>query len=174
MSPWCRASRAATGSRRTDNALHTPAELLQPVILVAIAGAVGVGAGRLVKRTVLAIVVGVFAWTVLFPLAWVWNNDVSYPVALVQTMPLRVPLPEVRSFADTPAGWWVESPGRYHRDFGRQLVHQPTVLLHDVFLLGVLAAASATSLVRHRRVACAIGGLLIVVGVSGQWMVSPL
>lgn len=162
------------GARRTDAALHTASELVQPVLLVAIAGAVGVAAGRVVRRAVLAIVLGVFAWTALFPLAWIWNGEAMYPVALVQTMPLRVQLADVHTFGDTPAGWWVESPGPHHRHYGRQLVHQPTVLLHHVYLCGLLAIASAGSLGRGKAVVRVTGVALVVMGLIGQWAASPL
>jgi hypothetical protein len=162
------------GARRTDSASHSAAELIQPVLIVALAGAAGVMLGRKVSRSVLAITLGVFVWTALFPLYWMWNGDRAYPVALVQTMPLRVPIPGVTGLADTPADWWVESPNSYRADFVRDVVHLPTVVLHDLYLAGMLTLVAAGSLPR-RRVAVRAGGAAVAVAAAlAQWAVSPL
>lgn len=160
--------------RRTDSAVHSLAELAQPVLLVALAGVAGVGVGRLLPRTVLGIVLGVFVWTALFPLCWMWNGDTLYPLAPVQTMPLRMPLPDVHHLTDAPEAWWVESPNIHHRQFHRQWAHQPTVLLHGVYLLGLLGVVSAPSLMSRRSAVASAGVALVAVGLAGQWMVSPL
>jgi hypothetical protein len=160
--------------RRTDAAVHSWAELAQPVLLVAIAGAAGVAVGRRLPRAVIGIVLGVFVWTALFPLCWVWNGDALHPLAPMQTMPLRVPLPDVHNLADAPDGWWVESPSVHHRQFHRQWVHQPTVLLHGVYLLGLLAVVAAPSLMTRRSAVVLAGAALVAVGLAGQWLVSPL
>lgn len=161
------------GPRRTDSAQYLPIELIQPVLLVALAGAVGVVLGRVVRRSMLAVVLGVFAWTAWFPLCWLWNGPGMHTWALVQVMPLRVPLPDVTSFGDTPTDWWVESPTQYEREFTHAVVHAPTILLHDVFLVGLLLVAVAGAIGR-RALAVRLGGAaLAVVAVVAQLAVSP-
>lgn len=161
------------GARRTDSAQYSVAELVQPVLLVALAGAAGVTLGRKVT-SLLAITLGVFVWTALFPLYWMWNGDRVYPVALVQTMPLRVPIAGVTEFADTPAAWWVESPNAYRADFVRDVVHLPTVVLHDLYLAGMLALVGAGSM-PPRRAAIRVGGAAVVIAAAiAQWAVTPL
>ncbi len=161
------------GARRTDTATHTPAELLQPVLLVALAGALGVAAGRTIRHTVIAVAIGVFVWTALFPASWVWNGPVFYPVAPVQTMPMAIRLPDVRRLTDTPVGWFVEAPTRYQRDFTHQRVHLPTVAFHDVYLVGLLLCASAGA--ARRTTVVRLGGLAVAVAaVLAQVAVSPV
>lgn len=161
------------GPRRTDSARHTPAELLQPVLFVALAGALGVSVGARVQRSVLAIAAGVFVWTAVVPLAWMWNAPGRYPVAPLQAMPLRVPLPDVRTFADMPADWFGESPTQYEPHFTRSLVHTPTVVLHDLFLLGLLAVVVAWAWPARRGQLRVGGAVLAVAAVAGQFAVSP-
>lgn len=159
--------------RRTDTANYSALELLQPVLLVALAGAVGLAVGRARRQLVGGVVLAVVAWTALFPLYWVWNNAWLYPAAPIQTMPLRVPLPFGRNSIGTPADWLVERPTRYTRAYTRSIVHQPTVLLHDVYLAGLLVVAAA-GVSEHRRTAIRGAGVaLAAVGVAAQYAVSP-
>ena len=82
--------------RRTDSALHTPLELLQPALIVALAGALGVVTGSAFRRPLIAIVAGAFAWFILFPAYWIWNIAAdATSIVPVQIMPLRVALPDV-------------------------------------------------------------------------------
>ena len=162
------------GSRSTTGAVHSVVELVQPVLLVALAGVAGVAAGRRIASVVLAVALGVFVWTALFPIAWMWNGDTWYPIAVVQTMPLRIPLPHLTTLADAPEGWWIDLPNRYQRVHLRQLVHLPTVLLHLVYLLGLVALATAALLDSRRTARIGAGVALVTIGLAGQWMVSPL
>lgn len=159
--------------RRTDTANYSALELLQPVLLVALAGAIGLAVGRARRQLVVGVVLAVVAWTALFPLYWVWNNDWLYPAAPIQTMPLNVPLPFGRSSIGTPADWLVERPTRYTRSYTRSIVHQPTVLLHNVYLGGLLVVAAAGVSERRRTVIRCAGVALAAVGVAAQYAVSP-
>ena len=162
------------GPRRTDSALHTAAELLQPVLLVALAGALGVIAGRATHRTALVLIIGVFAWAVLVPFYWIWNSPWVYVVSLVQVMPLRVELPGIGSMVDTPSDWFVEYPGQYQPEYVRDLVHVPTVVFHDLYLLGLTMIAAAPIARAHRRTVRWSGVALATTGVLVQLLVSPL
>ncbi len=161
------------GSRRSDTALHSALELLQPTLLVALAGAVGVVAGRATHRTVLVIIAGVFVWMLMFPLYWIWNSPPLHVLAPVQTMPLRVELHDVVSIDETPAGWYVEYPNDYGRTFARDLVHMPTVALHDLYLIGLILIVGAAAGRAHRHTLRMVGIGLAVAGVAGQLAVSP-
>ena len=129
-SPSRRGSRAASGwakgSRRSDTALHTALELLQPALLVALAGASAWWPDVPRIRTVLVIIAGVFVWLLMFPLYWIWNSPPLHVLVPVQIMPLRVELHDLISIDETPAGWSVEYPNEYGRTFARDLVHLPT------------------------------------------------
>lgn len=161
------------GPRRTDSAAHTVVELLQPVLVVALAGAIGVVVGHATHRTALVLIVGVFTWALLIPFYWVWNSAGLYPMSLVQVMPLRVPLPRFDSITDTPANWYVEFPGQYQPELVRDLVHVPTVVFHDLYLLGVTLLVAAPIARDHRRAARVAGGAVAIGAVIAQWLVSP-
>ena len=161
------------GSRRTDTALHSALELLQPALLIALAGAVGVVAGRATHRTVLVIIAGVFVWMLMFPLYWIWNSPPLHVLVPVQIMPLRVELHDLVSIDATPAGWYVEYPNEYGRTFARDLVHLPTVALHDLYLIGLILIVGAAVGRAHRHTLRMLGIGLAVAGVAGQLAVSP-
>jgi hypothetical protein len=161
------------GLRRTDSAAHTLLELLQPVLLVALAGAIGVVAGRATHRTVLVVIAGVFVWMALFVLYWVWNTPPLHVVSLVQGMPLRVPLEGVREMDSLPADWLVEYPTQYESNYVRELVHTPTIVLHDLYLIGLVMVVAAPVGRQHRRAVRLAGVGLAVIGVAGQLLVSP-
>ena len=75
--------------RRTDAALHTPFELLQPVALVAFAGAAGVAAGRRFRhRTPIAVLAGVMTF-LSSGAYWVFQWPPMFAMSLVQTQPIR-------------------------------------------------------------------------------------
>lgn len=160
--------------RRTDTANYSALELLQPVLLVVLAGALGLAVGRSRRGLVAGVVLAVVAWTALFPLYWVWNSDALYPAAPIQTMPLRVRLPFGQSIVDTPADWFVERPTRYTSRYTRTLVHPPTVALHHLYLCALIAVAAA-GVSERRRLAIRCGGLAVAaVGVALQFAVSPV
>jgi hypothetical protein len=159
--------------RRTDTALHSPLELLQPALLVALAGVVGVVAGRAVQRTLLVIIVGAFVWFAVFLLYWVWNMPPMHALVPVQTMPLRVDLRDVGLISDTPPDWYVEYPNEYETEFTRDLVHMPTVALHNLYLVGLILVVGAAGARGRRRAVRSTGLGLVVAGVVGQLVASP-
>ena len=98
--------------------------------------------------------------------------SVSLPL-LVTPPPLRVDLPDVHSISETPAGWHVVYPDQYNAEYARDLVHTPTVLYHNLFLLGLLMVVGASVGRSHRRTVRRGGIALAVAGVIAQLAVSP-
>lgn len=159
--------------RRTDTANYSALELFQPVLVVVLAGALGLAVGRSRRGLVAGVVLALVAWTALFPLYWVWNSDALYPAAPIQTMPLRVELPFGQSIVDTPSDWFVERPTRYTPYYTRTLVHRPTVALHHLYLCGLIAVTAA-GVSERRRIAIRCGGLAVAAAsVALQFAVSP-
>ena len=161
------------GLRRTDSALHTPLELLQPSLVVALAGALGVVTGSTFRRPMIAILAGALAWFILFPAYWIWNSPPLNAIVPLQIMPLRVDLPDVSSLSETPPDWHVVYPDEYNTEYARDLVHIPTVLYHNLFVVGLLmVVGSAVGRSRSRTVKR--GGIaLAILGVVAQLAVSP-
>ena len=161
------------GPRRTDAALHSPLEVLQPALVVVLAGALGVVSGATFRRPLVAIVAGAFAWFVLFMTYWIWNAPPLHTVVPAQLMPLRVDLPDVTSMRDVPPGWYVEYPNQYKSVYVRDLVHTPTIAFHTLYLIGLIMVVAA-SVARARRSAARRAGIVIVaVAVIAQLVVSP-
>ncbi|CAN5829824.1 hypothetical protein BH24ACT5_BH24ACT5_03300 [soil metagenome] len=160
--------------RRTDTALHSIAELLQPPLVVAFAVALGVAIGRARARLsiTLAIIAGMALFT-MFPGYWLWNIPPVHAFTPVQTQPLVIDLDAATSIDQIPADWFVEFDG--NQPTTRQLVHQPTILGHTLYLVGLTALAAGLALraSRGRRLA-ALGGAVAVVGIVAQLVVSPL
>jgi hypothetical protein len=161
------------GPRRTDAALHTPLELLQPALAVALAGALGVVLGSTLRRPLIAILAGAFAWFVLFPAYWIWNTPPLHTIVPLQIMPLRVDLPDVVNMQDVPTGWYVEYPNEYSNVYVRDLVHAPTIALHSLYLVGLIMVVAADVARSSRRAVRIAGVLLAVSGVVAQLAVSP-
>jgi hypothetical protein len=161
------------GPRRTDSALHSPLELLQPALVVALAGALGVVSGSKFRRPLIAIVTGAFTWFVLFPVYWIWNTPPLNSLVPLQIMPLRVDLPDVVTMSDAPVGWYVEYPNEYSKVYVRDLVHTPTIAFHIVYLVGLIMVVAASAARAHRRAVRTSGLLILVAGVVAQLAVSP-
>ena len=160
--------------RRTDTAQHTVAELAQPVLIVAFVGAAGIAIGRSnTKRAMTTAVIAGIALLTMFAGYFLWNIPPAHVIAPVQTQPLFIDLDPATNVDQLPTTWFVELP-----DDGpprRQLVHRPTILAHDLYLLGLtaLAAGLAVRGSRGRRVALA-GTAFATAGVVAQIIVSPL
>jgi hypothetical protein len=162
---------------RTDSALHTPFELLQPVALVTLAGAAGVAAGRRFRhRNPVAVLAG--ATTLLLWQAW-WAFQwapmfVMLPVQMQPISRWAASPPGPVSFPDN----WLVTYDTYEGAWLRQYVDQPLIGGHVLYLVGltVLCVGSAlrvrsgsavtqpTLLCRRLRWigwGCVAGGLLI-------------
>jgi hypothetical protein len=67
----------------------------------------------------------------------------------------------------------VEYPNQYEAHFTRDLVDIPTVLYHNVFLLGMIMVVGAAVGRSHSAVVRLAGIVVAVVGVVAQLAVSP-
>ncbi len=161
------------GARRTDSVVHSPLELLQPALAVALAGALGVISGSTFRRPLIAILAGGFAWFILFPAYWIWNSPPLNAIVPVQIMPLHVPLPGVISMAETPADWYVEYPNEFADGYYRTLVHTPTIAFHTLYLVGLIMVVAASAARAHRRTVRMAGIVILIIGVVAQLAVSP-
>lgn len=160
--------------RRTDTALHPISELLQPALIVAFVGALGISIGRAQARrsTALVIIAGAVLFTA-FPGYWLWNIPPVHVITPVQTQPLNIDLDTATDVDQLPTDWYVE---RTDGDAStRQVVHQPTILGHDLYLLGLTALAAGVAIrqSRGRRLALT-GAIVAAAGVAAQLIVSPL
>jgi hypothetical protein len=165
---------------RTDTALHTPFELLQPVALVALAGAAGVAAGRRFRhRTPIAVLGAVITFLVVAAW-WMVQWPPMFVVAPVQMQPISRSAGPIGTFADH----WLVSYDNHENYWARQYVDQPLMGGHVLYLVGltVLCVASALRLrsgaavaqpTRLRRRlrwigwACVVGGILIQLWATG-------
>jgi hypothetical protein len=169
--------------RRTDTALHTPFELLQPIALVAFAGAAGVYAGRRFRhRTPIAVLAGVMT-LLLWGVWWAFQWPPMFVVSLVQTQPISRfagPGSAASSFPDH----WLVSYDEYEHIWSHQYVDQPLIGGHVLYLTGLTvlcvgaalrgrgegAATQPTVLRRRLRWigwACLAGGILIQLWSTG-------
>lgn len=160
--------------RRTASAQHSWLELLQPPLLVALAGAAGVTVGRAVRHTITVIIAGGVLWLFAFVGFWAWNTPPFHTIALIQTQPMTVDLGPGVIAEELPANWLAKSPGEYEANWRRQLVHLPTVAGHTLYLIGLLGAASGLALRRLSGRRLVYGGLAAAVaGVAFQVAIMP-
>ncbi len=137
------------GRSWTNSAVHSIFELAQPVLSVAVVGAAAVAIGRAVRRSGPAIVFGMVLLFFAGGVYWLWNDDAVYTTALIQVQPME--------FA------------------GREEVHAPTVVLHDVYLLGIVALFCGLALRSRPRARLVAGGAAVAIAaVIAQLVVSPL
>ena len=164
--------------RRTDTALHSLGELIQLPLVVAVVGAAGIAVGRARRAIPVAIIIGAVLFTT-FPGYWLWNIPPVHTITPVQTQPLRVELDAGTDVDQLPAEWFVEhsndNPDRESDAPARQIVHQPTILGHNIYLIGLfgLAVGAAIRGSRGRRLALA-AATIATGGVVMQLVVSPL
>ncbi|MGA9278037.1 hypothetical protein [Ilumatobacter sp.] len=140
--------RMGDGSARTEGAVHSIFDLLQPPLVVAVVGAAGVATGRAARWSSPPIVLGLLLLFIGLGPWWLWNERYVYATALMQVQPLEFP--------------------------ERQLVHAPTVALHDLYLLALVAVFSGLALRQHPRGRLVGGGaLLAALAVVAQLVVAP-
>ena len=159
--------------RRTDAALHSFIELMQPPLIIAVAGASGVALGRTFRRLAPSLIIGSILWFLAFGFYWVWNNAGLHAVAAVQTQPMRVNLPISTKIYELPTSWLLSAPDQYN-SWQREWVHLPTVAWHNVYLLGVVLIWSGLAIRETRGGRVALGGLAVAfAGVGAQLIISP-
>lgn len=135
------------GRFRTDSALHSIFELMQPSLIVTVVGAAAIAIGRGVVRAGPAIVIGVVVLFASASLYWVLNTGYASAIALTQVQPLD----------------------------GLDVIHIPTVIFHDLYLVGLVCLFAGLALRGAARPRLVLGGgALAAVSVAVQLAVMPL
>ena len=160
--------------RRTDTAQHTWLELLQPPLLVALAGAIGVAAGRAVRHATTVIIAGSVFWGFAFVGSWAWNVPPLHAFAMLQAQPMTIDLGPGIDAQQLPTNWFASAPSEHRANWARQLVHLPTVAGHNFYLLGLLGVATGLAIRTRWSRRLAFGGFAVAVaGVAFQLAVMP-
>lgn len=160
---------------RTDVAVHTLPEVLQPVLLLVLAAATGVAVGRSVRRAAPVLVLGVALWFLFGMGTWAWQWTPARYVTPVQTQPIEQTIGSAETDpAMFPDHWLLSAPGQYDQDWDRVIVHQAMSAWHDVYLAGlVLAGIGVAVRGRGGRHAVLAGALAVLIGVGAQMAVAP-
>lgn len=159
---------------RRDDALHSWPELLQGPVLVAAFTVGGVAAGRAFKRPFAPILIGGLAWFVFVMAYWAWQHAVLRTMVPFQTMPIDIDLPAGVGPASFPSDWLAAAPNEFNEVWSRQIVHVPTAIGHDIYLVGLVAVLSGLA-VRGRRgkLMLGIGFAVAICAVLFQLAVAP-
>ena len=156
------------GETRIDDALHTPAELLQPILAGAFAGALGVALGRATRLRLAAAVIGGLAWLLGSVVYWAWQGAPLRYLTALQVQPIEVDLPAGTLPADVP-GLQLSAPDQYQEAWRWVVVDQAMAAWHDLYLFALVLVFGGLA-VRGRagRVAGSIGVLMAVGAVVMQ------
>lgn len=160
---------------RTLHAQFTLPELLQPVVVIAVAVALGAAVARLVRSRLGTAIVLFVIWFVSSLTYWALNGPTVRFFALIQSQPIVVPVgPAGADPLTFPESWLLSVPGQYQDFWGRIVVSPALAAWHDVYLVG-LTALLAGAAVRGRigRVLVLAGLAVAVVGVVMQRAVHP-
>lgn len=160
---------------RTLHAHHTFPELLQPVLLAALAVAVGAAVVHVVRHPLAASIVLFVGWFIVGPAYWTINGPVLRWVAPLQVQPLHVEAaPASTDPLTLPATWLLEGPGPFQDYWARLVVVPELAAWHDLYLLALTLLAAAVALPgRYRRPLVVVGASLAVVAVLLQASVTP-
>jgi hypothetical protein len=154
---------------RTDTAVHTVAELLQPMAMVLLAAAAGIAAGRTFRQRLPITALGLILAFIMGMVWWLFQVIPLAYVTLIQTQPVRQfagwSAAGTRTFPDD----WLLAYDDYEHVWTHVYVDQPMIAGHVVYLLGWAAVCTGGS-VRGRlgRKWLWIGAATVVLGVVVQ------
>lgn len=159
---------------RTLEAHHTLPELLQPVLLAALAVCGGALAVRVLRHRLAASLVLALGW-LLVSVYWLSQGPVARYLTPLQVQPVSVEAGPVTADPTAfPESWLLTGPGEHQDHWARLVVSPELAAWHDVYLVGVLVAAAALVVGgRSRRWWVAAGLALATVGVAAQAVVGP-
>lgn len=150
---------------RTLHAHHTPPELLQPVLLAAVAVVVGAVAVRVLRHTLAAAIVLTVLWFLVGGTYWLFAGPGTRWVAVVQVQPFSVEVGPIRTDPSTfPADWLLSAPGEYQDHWARLVVSPLVALAHDAYLLGLVLLLLGVVLAGAARRALLPLGLAVATG----------
>jgi hypothetical protein len=160
---------------RTLHAHYTVPELAQPVLLTALAVALGAAVARLVRNRLGAATLLFLTWFAASMAYWVFNGPALRAFALVQTQPVVVRIAPPGTDPQTfPSSWLLSAPGQYQDFWGRVVVSPQLAAWHDVYLLGLTTLLAGVALRGRAGRLLGVAGLaLAVVGVVLQKAVHP-
>lgn len=159
---------------RTEHAHYTVPELLQPVVLAALAAAVGLALGARLRHRIEGVLVATVGWFAVSALYWVFNAPALQPIALVQAQPVRVVLGSVTDPLALPGDWLLSRPGRYQDGWERLVVSPEIASWHVVYLVGLTVLAAAAAMPRGHRGRPALAGLVVAaLGAAVQYGIWP-
>ncbi|GAA3516877.1 hypothetical protein [Nocardioides daeguensis] len=173
--------RAAGGVRlgddpgRTDHAVYTLPELLQPVLLAAFAVALGAAVVHVVRSRAASTVVLTVFWFLCGATYWIFSGDLARLLAPLQVQPFSVRAGAWDADPATfPAHWLLSAPGEYQDYWARLVVSPWLAAWHDLYVVGLAAIAAGIALPgRARRVLVGVGLVVAVLGVGLQQVVAP-
>jgi hypothetical protein len=160
---------------RTLHAQFTLPELMQPVLVTALAVALGAAVARVVRNRLGSATVLFVIWFLSSLTYWAVNGPVVRLFALIQTQPITVRAGSMYDDPTTfPSSWLLSAPGQYQDFWGRLVVSPSLAAWHDVYLVGLTALLAGVA-VRGRlgRVLGVVGLAVVVVGVVAQKAVHP-
>lgn len=159
---------------RTAHAHYTAPELLQPVVLAALAVVIGLALGSHLRRRFEAYVAVTLLWYVVAGLWWVFNGPATQAVALIQVQPVEVPLwPVTVSALNPPEEWLLARPGQYREGWARLVVSPEIAAWHLVYLVGLTVLVAAAVVPRRRGRVAAAGLALAGLGAAAQYLIWP-
>jgi hypothetical protein len=160
---------------RTDAAVYTAPELLQPVLLAALAVVLGAVLVRLLRSPLGATIAAFAVWFLSGTVYWVLDHSVLLWLTPVQIQPVSVPVgPPTTDPGTFQASWLLSSPGEHQEQWIRLVVSPALSAWHDVYLFSlVLLLGAAVVPGRFRRPVALGAGALLVVAVLAQRAVMP-
>jgi hypothetical protein len=160
---------------RTDHAMYTAPELLQPVLLAALAVALGAAVVHLVRQRLLASILLVVWWFLVGGTYWMFQGDVSQWLTPLQVQPVLVEVAPAATDPSTfPSEWLLSAPGEYQDFWGRLVVSPSMAAGHDLYLVGLTLLAVAVAVPgRVRRLLLGAGAVVAVGAVLLQAAVAP-
>ncbi len=160
---------------RTDAALYTLPELLQPVMLAALAVALGAALVRVLRSPLGASVAAFVVWFLLGTVYWALDHTALLWVTPVQVQPVSVPVgPATTDPGTFPASWLLSAPGEHQEQWIRLVVSPALSAWHGLYLVA-LTVLLGTAVVpgRLRRPVALGAGALVVVAALAQRAVTP-
>jgi hypothetical protein len=154
---------------RTDTAVHTLPELLQPMAMVLLGAAAGIAAGRTFRQRAPITVLGLILAFIMGTMWWAFQIIPLAYVTLIQTQPVREFVGWTSTnLATFPDDWLLEYDD-YEYMWAHVYVDQPMIAGHVVYLLG-WAAVCTGGAVRGRvgRRWLWLGVATVVLGVVVQ------
>ena len=147
---------------RTLHAHYTLPELIQPVLLAALAVVAGATVVHLLRQRLVASIVVVVGWFLFGATYWLFDATVVRWLVPIQPQPMVVEIGSWDTDPTTfPASWLLSAPGEY-QDFWARLVVSPTVAAwHDVYLVGLITVLVGIAVPGRLRPFFLVGGLLV-------------